>query len=680
MPIAIGVNAIRLRTLEFWIDNLNPEFLFPVLSRQQDVFSSLMLVLSEHLKPAPYPYGLLTLRLLGKLGGKNRRFLHDPIDVPAHASARIADVGIRFNWVASTSDSTDPQSSNAIDFIVKMPLESCIRALQTVLLCQGRDPYYPTATTKKGNGKTLSSGTDMSKMEPIDDELFKLSWDNASDLFRSDPERLDLAFYCDTVVDRTLCDQASAAITVLKAAFRHVVAGDGTVPPSDGLDMTLQNGTSSDKKTMNDDFDPATTNTALLSAISPITKDRNASLQTIFKGFVLSLGIPFVRDEAKQYVDALLLYLLDATDMLRDNMRRVDANGTVLSGFNTKTTTVTEGPGSGTTTPKPQDEKEFSSSRQSSLMPFGYFHFVGLPDHHVADPLVFLDAFVEVLVEASDEMHPIVLESLDFLLDKIQQRCGPDFCKEVSLRNPLSLRQTITNGCEVVAEKLLASLCHAASSCPWNRAGGLHKAIHNVLRSLGRPWALCFEVEIVETAISEVKKAPREIPLAGVKAIKFFADVMTLLYDQPFSVASLGAIDPNGNPTKRVILKDMLSLEEDKTVPSSSSPPPPPPNPVEPTDVGKQQAGAAGGGGESNSAVPMDTGSANSETIRGTTTNTTKAGKALVSNKRSPSQRVVQILITELASTMQLARSVWCFSIMAWFVVSSRVLFCCLGF
>ena len=41
--------------------------------------------LTYHLRPAPYPYGLLTLRLLGKLGGKNRLWLGESI--PALADA-----------------------------------------------------------------------------------------------------------------------------------------------------------------------------------------------------------------------------------------------------------------------------------------------------------------------------------------------------------------------------------------------------------------------------------------------------------------------------------------------------------------------------------------------------------------------------------------------------------------
>ena len=40
-----------------------------------------MVAVTNHLRPAPYQYGLLTLRLLGKLGGKNRSFLQLPMDI-----------------------------------------------------------------------------------------------------------------------------------------------------------------------------------------------------------------------------------------------------------------------------------------------------------------------------------------------------------------------------------------------------------------------------------------------------------------------------------------------------------------------------------------------------------------------------------------------------------------------
>ncbi|KAL8160447.1 hypothetical protein V2J09_001984 [Rumex salicifolius] len=68
--------SLGLRTLEFWIDNLNPDFLEPSMA---NVISELILALWSHLRPAPYPWGAKSLQLLGKLGGRNRRFLKDPL-------------------------------------------------------------------------------------------------------------------------------------------------------------------------------------------------------------------------------------------------------------------------------------------------------------------------------------------------------------------------------------------------------------------------------------------------------------------------------------------------------------------------------------------------------------------------------------------------------------------------
>jgi hypothetical protein len=98
-----------LRTLEFWVDNLNPEFLFPELSKQNQLFVQLMKALSMHLRPAPYPYGLLTLRLLGKLGGKNRKVLREPIDIcdPTSFKEYAQRLGVECSWaVAENSNAT----------------------------------------------------------------------------------------------------------------------------------------------------------------------------------------------------------------------------------------------------------------------------------------------------------------------------------------------------------------------------------------------------------------------------------------------------------------------------------------------------------------------------------------------------------------------------------------------
>lgn len=78
--------SLGLRTLEFWIDSLNPDFLEPSMA---NVMSEVLLALWSHMKPAPYLWGGKSLQLLGKLGGRNRRFLKEPLvldckEIPEH--------------------------------------------------------------------------------------------------------------------------------------------------------------------------------------------------------------------------------------------------------------------------------------------------------------------------------------------------------------------------------------------------------------------------------------------------------------------------------------------------------------------------------------------------------------------------------------------------------------------
>ncbi|KGN48912.1 transformation/transcription domain-associated protein [Cucumis sativus] len=68
--------GLGLRTLEFWVDSLNPDFLEPSMAT---VMSEVILALWSHLRPMPYSWGAKALQVLGKLGGRNRRFLKEPL-------------------------------------------------------------------------------------------------------------------------------------------------------------------------------------------------------------------------------------------------------------------------------------------------------------------------------------------------------------------------------------------------------------------------------------------------------------------------------------------------------------------------------------------------------------------------------------------------------------------------
>mmetsp|Transcript_36167 Transcript_36167/g.86969 ORF Transcript_36167/g.86969 Transcript_36167/m.86969 type:complete len:1183 (+) Transcript_36167:171-3719(+) len=199
---------LGLRTLEFWVDNLNPDFLFPQLSRQKDVFVSLMRGLATHLRPAPYPYGLLTLRLLGKIGGKNRKVLREPMDVtdPASVSSWAEKIKVEFGV---SDDSDEPMSDSNIaqgdpaGVDIHLPLDGCVRFLRDAALRRSR------------------SEKDLPTEEATKDDSIR--WDQHEKLLEVQFNKVNLASYCSDVINETTKQQAEASIRVLRSALTQIM-------------------------------------------------------------------------------------------------------------------------------------------------------------------------------------------------------------------------------------------------------------------------------------------------------------------------------------------------------------------------------------------------------------------------------------------------------------------------
>jgi transformation/transcription domain-associated protein len=90
-----------LRTLELCIDNLTPDFLDPTLNT---VLRELMEALHSHLKPLPasHPHAHTTIRILGKLGGRNRRLLYKEPALEYDAFSKAATVSLSFSGSMET--------------------------------------------------------------------------------------------------------------------------------------------------------------------------------------------------------------------------------------------------------------------------------------------------------------------------------------------------------------------------------------------------------------------------------------------------------------------------------------------------------------------------------------------------------------------------------------------------
>src|SRR5690606_2148739 len=69
--------SLGLRTLELCVENLMADYLDPIMA---PIIDDLMEALWAQLKPVPHNHmhSHTTMRILGKLGGRNRRFLTHP--------------------------------------------------------------------------------------------------------------------------------------------------------------------------------------------------------------------------------------------------------------------------------------------------------------------------------------------------------------------------------------------------------------------------------------------------------------------------------------------------------------------------------------------------------------------------------------------------------------------------
>ncbi|KAI0019632.1 FAT domain-containing protein [Xylariomycetidae sp. FL0641] len=127
-----------LRTLELCVDNLTADYLDPIMA---PVIEELMNALFEHLKPHPYSHfhAHTTMRILGKLGGRNRKFMTETLPVNYQ---KYADDPSSFDLrlIGSKRDRAFP-AELGIDFAIRKLME-IPRPSKTNVNNKHLDGYY----------------------------------------------------------------------------------------------------------------------------------------------------------------------------------------------------------------------------------------------------------------------------------------------------------------------------------------------------------------------------------------------------------------------------------------------------------------------------------------------------------------------------------------------------------
>jgi hypothetical protein len=451
---------------------VNSDFLHQILRRQTSVSTDLMTALSNHLHPAPYPHGHIALRILGKLGGRNRHFLRDEISLenPSKGS-KLSQVSIGCSWSTLEAEDESSKSGNlpGAFFSIPMPLLSAVHILEVA------------AKINVDNLKIKH----MQKSNEVPDKTSLMTFDVVS----------DMSTLSTNLAKATISDQASSAFVVIETALATILNFDEQ--PSD-LTVILSSANEC--------------NAPDVETCEKLGKPSNQiseSLKVIMKGLLLSLSIDSLEEQANICARGLFIYILSVISSLKDNIIKIDANGSHLE--------ARESPNNSPS----KEGKSKLPEIQGSLPPFGCFEFTGQLSK--MNPFVICEAIADVISDSSSHIRNKTNEFLKCALKDFMEIEGSAGAN-IETKNSAVL---------AFNEKLLESLCRVAISKPWNLVSGLRLAILDMINLLGSHWAREYEVELVYTAFSSMKNAGREIPCAGVKAYQFFVSIFLALYGQP---------------------------------------------------------------------------------------------------------------------------------------------------
>jgi hypothetical protein len=482
---------LGLRTLEFWVDNLNPDFLFPEITKQSELFVALMKSLAGHLRPAPYPYGLLTLRLLGKLGGKNRRVLREPMDVmnPTAFEELVKELHIDCKWAndvtAERGTATDPGNSEKW-FSLSLNVDRCIGLLKQLIQL----PDIVDGEKEGANGTVLR-------------------WTNYDKLWHASIEDTDFSPYYANVMKSTEKLQAESALVLLKTALSDMMSVEACC-----LD-TLREGLSvRTNQTAQDEDD--------VQAVSALLRRQDHDFYRVSYGLMLGCCVRWIEGESIQFAKGMLANIFLLVVSHHTCFVRIDANGSEVR-FQEE----------------PYDEVEENKSDifedvVGSLKPFGYFGQCGSLKN-ATNPLVVNRALVGLLADTSVRVQVVGLQLLEYVMS-LRKGVGDD-------DDPSGLPEKFHRGCLVFYESLLGALCEKCVVIKWGRRDGIYRGICMVLSKLGAKWSRKYEIEVMNAALISLKSVPKEMSMASMKTFEFVVRVCAHLYGELSSSTAAFVVD-----------------------------------------------------------------------------------------------------------------------------------------
>jgi hypothetical protein len=565
-----------LRTLEFWVDNLNPDFLYPILSQRADDngLTGLMEALCGHLHPAPYPYGLLTSRLLGKLGGKNRTFLREPMDIGAGMNYTprpgASLLQLECQWTQPQSDDGKGDVNQAKNPHIKfsVPMDEAIHSACSTLelFCahprlvqSGDQPYRP-----KESDRVLFYDPN----HPL----------HVKTMCRKKMELIDLQSYSDALTNATVQRQATSAFHIVRAALVSLMGKHREslqnlslpIAPVLGSPPSLDSSSRPRASPTPPHPDGTSVPSSRFDFLSSMTSD---TLCTIAEGLLWASLCDHVLDydadngnisketqtqmqgdgNADVLVKGLFSHMLLVIATYHNYIEPVDPSGKAINSSTTNPVGVPHNPHVVTNTGiysyvSVGTRRDAPVGKLNPLSIFGLYRLTGPLNQPETgggiNLFVVNEALVDVICRApSEDQLKKLLQLIEFLGQASKQVSGattgraPRPTTQASdPRYPQGHPHPVPASTAVgdyYFDHLLFVLCDKCTSSPWNIRPAIYECLDQLLKVKGRDWARPHQDHILHTAMYVLKDAPREIPSARQRALLFCVKSFIFLYGVP---------------------------------------------------------------------------------------------------------------------------------------------------
>ena len=491
--------------------------------------------LTHHLRPAPYPYGLLTLRLLGKLGGKNRLWLGESIPALADALKEgnsVPKLSIEGTWDCALGngegDKMDVDGDDSRDrFAIPLPIERATTILRAVACA-------PQAATDNANDKSNDHGISFRNSEG----LLSTSFFNSKD----DIGGLHLPSYCADALEATKQEQASSALTVLRSALSVTVDLPATSSSiADGIEIKYTSKGGVDDDMDEDDDDPTQEDSTAKCPAIARPSAQSGALAHVIRGLFYATQITYLRDEAKDLLIGLAIHMLLICESHRNCIVPVDGDGRRTESFYELRSDDDEKDQEGG-----NDKRRIhvANGKVHSLPPFGNFRFEGVLKDKVSCFLV-NDVIVGMLCEGGG-VKDVAIELIRELVE-VSRRISEKKASDSKLDQDEGPTEP---GGSLFFESLLSSLLGNLFASSWPCRSGIYRGIVELIRSLSREpkdqdnskgtasssatvgvdFVALYEFELVHASLFCLKDCPRESPLAAKEALQFYFELWAILY------------------------------------------------------------------------------------------------------------------------------------------------------